>query len=157
MKYLVYILFLFSVEIYSQNIPVYNKFADIEPRLNLTNDTLYIVNFWATWCKPCVTELPYFEKIHRELKNQKVKVLLVSLDFPNKIETQLKPFLKRKEITAEVLVLNDGNENEWINKVSPTWSGAVPATLIFKGNKREFYEKEFSETELRALIAKFLP
>ncbi|HAN77208.1 MAG TPA: alkyl hydroperoxide reductase [Bacteroidales bacterium] len=157
MKYIVYILFLFSVEVYSQNIPICNKFTDLEPRLHFENDTLYIVNFWATWCKPCVMELPYFEKIHREFANQKVKVLLISLDFPDKIETQLKPFLIRKQITAEVLVLNDGNENEWINKVSPTWSGAVPATLIFKGNKREFYEKEFNEAELSALIAKFLP
>src|SRR5690606_6809447 len=47
------------------------------------NDSIYVINFWATWCKPCIKELPAFEKIASEYADKKVKVLLVSLDFPD--------------------------------------------------------------------------
>ena len=72
----------------SQNIPALN-FEALEPFLKKENDTLYVVNFWATWCKPCIKELPAFEKINSEYKSQKVKVLMVSLDFPEHMEKQL--------------------------------------------------------------------
>lgn len=140
-----------------ENISVdsYN-FSGLEPFLKKENDTTYVVNFWATWCVPCVEELPNFEKLNEAYKNKKVKVLLVSIDFPKMAETKLLPFIKENNLKSEVLLLNDPDANSWISKVDSTWSGAIPATVIYKGNKRQFYEKSFSFEELEGEVKKFL-
>ena len=112
------------------------------------NDTTYVINFWATWCSPCVKEIAYFEDLHRQSESEKVKVILISLDFPNQIQKRVLPFLLEKNITAEVLLVNDLDYNAWINRIDPGWSGALPATLIYNRDKRIFLEKELSMEEL---------
>ena len=123
--------------------------------LNKNDNTTYIINFWATWCAPCVKELPYFEELHTNYSNKNIKVLLVSLDFPDKFESQLVPFIKRKEVTAQVVFLDDPNENTWIPKVDESWSGALPATLIYNKEKRAFYQQSFTKESLFKEIEKF--
>ena len=120
------------------------------------NDSIYVVNFWATWCKPCVRELPAFEKIASEYSNKKVKILLVSLDFPDKIEDQVIPFIKKNNIQSEVVLLDDADANSWIPKISPQWSGAIPATVIYKNDTRKFYEQSFTFEELETELKLFL-
>ena len=116
------------------------------------NDTTYVVNFWATWCSPCVKEIGYFEELHREYASTNVKVFLVSLDFPNQIEKRVIPFLKEKDITAEVLLVTDLDYNSWIDRVDTTWSGSLPATLIYNREQRMFLEKEVSRDELFSYV-----
>jgi thiol-disulfide isomerase/thioredoxin len=110
------------------------------------NDTTYIVNFWATWCVPCVKELPYFEELNTKYKNKKVKIGLVSLDFPENIESRLLPFIAKKNLQNKVVLLADGKTNSWIDKVDPNWSGAIPITLFLKGKHKNFYEKDYHNT-----------
>src|SRR5215216_2909137 len=87
--------FVFSVTLNAQKkIPVY-KIEDLLKRIENNSDTLYIVNFWATWCKPCVAELPDFEKINQEYKGQKVKVLFMSMDFKEDMKKRVIPFIKK--------------------------------------------------------------
>lgn len=112
------------------------------------NDSTYVVNFWATWCSPCVKEIGYFEELHRDSKASKVKVLLVNLDFPNQLDRRVIPFLKEKDISAAVLQMTDLDYNSWINKIDPSWSGAIPATLIYNRNNRVFLEQELTRDEL---------
>lgn len=123
-------------------------FDKLEYFLNKKNDTTYVVNFWATWCVPCVEELPYFEKLNAEYKDKKVKVLLVSLDMPKMIESRLLPFIEEKKLQSDVVLLRDPDANSWIGKVSPDWSGAIPATIIYKNDERKFYEQSFTYEEL---------
>lgn len=132
-------------------------YEGLAPLLHKNNDTTYVVNFWATWCGPCVKELPYFEQLNEEGAPQKIKVILVSLDFSKQYKTKLIPFLKKHQLSSQVVVLNDPDSNVWIDKISPDWSGAIPATLVFKGEKREFYEQSFeSVDELNAITHKFI-
>ena len=112
------------------------------------NDTTYVINFWATWCSPCVKEIPYFQELHMEKKNEKISVILVSLDFPRQASTRLPAFLEDKGVTAPVFLMTDHKYNEWIDRVDPSWSGAIPATLIYRGNDRMFLEKELEKEEL---------
>jgi thiol-disulfide isomerase/thioredoxin len=114
----------------------------------LSNDTTYVINFWATWCSPCVKEIGYFETLHRKYAGDKVQVVLVSLDFPNQVNRRVVPFLEEKKITAPVMLVTELDYNSWIDQVDPSWSGALPATLILHKDKRIFMEKELTENEL---------
>jgi thiol-disulfide isomerase/thioredoxin len=131
-------------------------FKGIKPLLNQQNDTTYVINFWATWCAPCVKEIPHFEQLGQEFSGKKIKIILVNLDFPNHYKSRLLPFLKEKNIKSMVVMLDDPNANFWINEVSTKWSGSIPATLIYNRNSREFYEKEFSYNELKEAVLNFL-
>ncbi len=135
---------------------IYSTFEQLQPRLYTKSDSIYIINFWATWCAPCVAELPHFFEIEKKYKNQKVKLLLVSLDFKSQIKTKLKPFLVDRKITTEVVAITDPNSNEWIDKVSSKWTGSIPATLIFNKDKRGFYEQQFSFEELEKTLKAFI-
>jgi len=130
-------------------------YAGLEYYLKQKNDTTYVVNFWATWCVPCVAELPNFEKINAKYNKNKIKVILVSLDMAKMIDTKLLPFIKEKQIRSEVLLLRDPDADSWIRKVDTTWSGAIPATVIYNADMRKFYEKSFTYDELEKEISNF--
>ena len=128
----------------SINLEVHD-FEGIAPYLELENSKTYVVNFWATWCAPCIKELPYFEELNN---NKNIEVILVSLDFPKHKEKRLVPFIKKRQLSSRVILLDDDNENFWINDISSTWSGTLPATLIYTQNRRGFYEQSFTKEEL---------
>jgi len=147
---------LFSHTMNSQNteirkIPVVN-FDQLEPILHFDNDTVYLINFWATWCAPCIRELPSIMAVEKKYADQKFKVHLVSLDIPSQLENRLIPFLKTHKIESEVILLNDPNQNRWIDKVDKNWSGDIPFTLIYGKNFRTTYAKSFDFETLDAII-----
>ena len=115
---------------------------------SLSNDTTYVLNFWATWCSPCVKEIAIFEKLHKDKTYPNLKVILVSLDFVNQIERRVIPFLEEKGISAQVRIMTDTDYNAWIDRVDPSWTGAIPATLIYNRDQRTFFEKELTYNEL---------
>jgi thiol-disulfide isomerase/thioredoxin len=138
----------FDLEIYD--------FNDFEKFLRMDDDKVYVINFWATWCKPCIKELPYFEQLNKKYSNKNVEVILVSLDFPHLYDTKLKPFIVKNQLASKVIVLDDVDMDTWIPKVSETWSGSIPATIIYKNDESEFYERSFSFKELETEVKQFL-
>lgn len=132
------------------------NYEELKPFLHKNNDKTYVVNFWATWCMPCVKELPAFEKLYKEYKNKNVEVILVSLDFSKQIETNLIPFIQKKRLQSKILHFEDLNEQFWIQDIADSWSGAIPATLIYNKQKRKFYERTFSYEELQNELQTFL-
>lgn len=137
------------------HIPVVSL-AELRQRIaHPTNDTTYIVNFWATWCKPCIEELPVFEQLTQESNTSNLKVLLVSLDFKKDIETKVLPFVTKRGLRSEVLLMNEPNAAAWIDKVDSSWSGAIPATIIINPvrRSRRFIEGQLTKPELDSLIA----
>lgn len=134
------------------------KFNELEKIMNAESDTSYVINFWATWCKPCVQELPSFDSAFYELKDEKIKIVLVSLDFKNQYETRLQPFIEKNKIQHRVLLLDEPDYDSWINKIDSSWSGSIPATLIVnkKNGFRAFFEMEFSKNSLVKEIRKSL-
>lgn len=131
-------------------------FEGLQHFLTTDTDKIYVVNFWATWCAPCIKELPYFEKLNSTYEDKNVEVLLVSLDFPKKYDSHLKPYIKKNNLKSKVLALDDNNSNTWIPAIDPDWSGAIPATLIFNKDKRQFYERTFTYEELEKEVQQFL-
>jgi thiol-disulfide isomerase/thioredoxin len=117
------------------------------------NDTLYVLNFWATWCRPCIEELPYFEKCGSEFRQKKIKIVLVNVDFHNHVDKSVIPFMEEKKIRSTVIHITDKDSNEWISKADNSWTGAIPATIFYlNGSKDYFYEGAMTESQLRALI-----
>lgn len=125
--------------------PVYTSFDALEPIFHYDNDTTYVINFWATWCKPCVEELPYFEKLHATMQGLKVKVILVSLDWPKQIKTKLIPFIEKHQLKSNIAVLTDTDSNNWIPKVDANWTGAIPVTMVYGPQGRQFVDTQFPE------------
>ena len=118
--------------------------------LNNNQDTVYVVNFWATWCKPCIEELPYFEEAHSAFSKQNIRIILVSLDSPAELDRVLLPFIKKKNLKSRILLLDEQNPNEWIDVIEPQWTGSLPATIIQNNRtkKRMFFERQLEKEEL---------
>ena len=131
-------------------------FDGLYSKIDLSVDKTYVINFWATWCAPCVKELPHFEDINKEFKDKNTEVILVSLDFPSQIESKLKPYIKRNKIKSKVILLDDSKMNTWVPKVSEQWDGGIPATLIVNSSNYTFYPKPFKKEELFIEINKVL-
>ncbi|MBT6234957.1 MAG: redoxin domain-containing protein [Bacteroidetes bacterium] len=144
-----FILFLSLASFQSaREVKVYVDYAEFEQDylLNKSNDTTYVINFWATWCRPCVQELPYFEQLAKDSMDQPLKLVLVSLDFDDKVET-VKALLAKREIESKAVILADPQADVWIDKVDSTWTGAIPATMVIKNGKRYFYETSYESYE----------
>jgi thiol-disulfide isomerase/thioredoxin len=150
-KIILSLVFSVSLTMAIAQVPSVN-FDQLEPRLSTSSDSIFVVNFWATWCVPCVKELPEFEKINALYSDRKVKVLLVSLDNPRHMESRLLPFIEKHNLKSEIVLLDDPRSNRWIPMVDDSWSGAIPATIIFTSESRSFYEQVFTYAELESIV-----
>ncbi|MWW26556.1 TlpA family protein disulfide reductase [Algibacter lectus] len=137
------------------NLEVYD-FEGLKPFLNKEDGKIHVINFWATWCAPCVKELPYFEKLKSEYGNKNVDFTLVSLDFPHMYDSKLKPFVLKQQLKSKVIALDDVDSNSWIPQIDESWSGSLPATIIYKNGERKFFEKSFTYEELEHELKQFL-
>lgn len=116
-----------SICIKAQQVKVVN-YAQLENEFKVRSDTLKAINFWATWCKPCLEEMPYFVKAQEEYKNQKVNFIYVSLDF-SKEKNKVEQVANRIGLKGKIFLLKD-NPNVYINKIDPAWEGQIPISLI---------------------------
>lgn len=129
------------------------KYDQLEKIIDGKSDKLRVVNFWATWCGPCIKELPHFEKANI---NKDVEVILVSLDFIQD-ESKVRKFVGKKNLQSQVLLLNEKDYDSYMGKVNTNWSGAIPATLfVTSSGKKHFYEKAFTGEELEEAINQFM-
>jgi thiol-disulfide isomerase/thioredoxin len=130
------------------------RFDELQSKIEETKDSIVVLNFWATWCAPCVKELPYFEQLNKKYAFQKVKVILVNLDFNSKMESSAVPFVKKKNLQSEIIHITDTDPNTWINKIDTNWSGAIPATIVYNASheKIKFIEGETTFDELEKII-----
>jgi thiol-disulfide isomerase/thioredoxin len=136
--------------------PVYTSFDEVTALFDHAKaDETLVINFWATWCQPCVEELPYFEQLARETE---VRVVMVSLDFKKDVATKLKKFVEQRNLKLPIVALADGDYNSWIDRVDPSWGGAIPVTLIYRGDERRFHDTKFENyDELRTAVAAVSP
>ncbi len=146
-----YILLIISINCSAQHIQVI-KFNELKQRIFNQSDTTYVVNFFASWCAPCLKEIPAFLQLIDSTQNSKTKVLLVSVDFKTNAEKNLEPIINKYQLHP-IYLLDEPNGNIWINEIDDNWSGAIPATLIVKKNrKRRFIVTSLTFAKLIKLI-----
>ncbi len=154
-----FIVISFTTVSYSQSIPKW-KIEDVVRSFSAKNDTVYIVNFWATFCKPCIAEIPDFIRIVKKYEGQKVKLLLVSLDLPSYYPAKIAAFAKKNNYKTNIVWLNETDADHFCPAIDKKWSGAIPSTIIVnnKTGYRKFVEDQISpadfEASLKAAMAK---
>jgi thiol-disulfide isomerase/thioredoxin len=147
-------LLLHCFQLQSQNVQIL-KVKDLKEAYFNDNDSAYVLNFWATWCKPCVNEMPELEKLKYSIDSLKlkVKIILVSLDFKEDLKKKLIPFLKNKQWKNKVVLLDESNAEYFIPLLHQAWTGAIPATMIIqKAKVIHFFERTIKEKELLGLL-----
>lgn len=144
----------FSHSVFSQEIKKI-KITDLEKAIKESRTPL-IVNFWATFCKPCIEEMPYFQEL---AKKNGVNLLLVSLDLEKSYPVKIKNFVIKNKYTAPVFWLNEYDADYFCPKVDSSWSGAIPASLFLNNTTgyRKFFEDQLSKEKLEKEIMAILP
>jgi thiol-disulfide isomerase/thioredoxin len=152
----VFVLFFSCRQANSQSIPKW-KITDLEEYIK-KSDTPVVVNFWATYCGPCIKEIPYFQEIAKKYKDKGVKLLLVSLDFKESFPDKISSFADKRKITSQIVWLDETNADYFCPKVDSKWSGVMPATLFINNKKghHSFFEEEMSKEKFETEIKKIL-
>ena len=149
----IFLITLASLSVSAQQVEVV-QFAELQKKMLYADAPLTVFNFWATWCAPCIKELPHFDAL--ETQNENIKVYLVSVDFQNELE-KVKKFVEKRSLKSDVLFLNEKDPDDYMIKVSQDWTGAIPATLFVTDlGKTYFHEKAFTKEELEKTIKKYL-
>lgn len=153
---LIIIILSLSINTNAQSIKKW-KLADLQSFIaNVKEPT--IINFWATFCKPCIKEIPYFQQIVKKYKDKGVRLVLVSLDLKEAFPAKITRFAKARKLQAPLYYLDETNADLFCPVVDKSWSGAIPASL-FLNNKtgyHKFFEEELSlqlfESNLKEMI-----
>lgn len=129
------------------------KIDDIEQIIQ-KSDHPVVISFWATWCQPCIHEIPYFQETIKKYEQEKVEFVLVSLDFKESYPAAIESFIRKRNFQANFYWLNETNADQFCPKIDPKWNGSIPATLFInnKTNYRKFYDRQLTPLQVEAEI-----
>ena len=140
-----------------QELKVFDVYENFETHVGEYAKSTVVINFWATYCGPCIKEIPYFDSLQQKYADHNVKVILVSLDFRHHIKERLVPFLDKYHLNSEVVVLADQDADSWVSRVSSDWDGGLPFTLVLKKGKKYIHTSEFKDfNDLEQFVSPYI-
>ncbi|MDB5226372.1 MAG: TlpA family protein disulfide reductase [Bacteroidota bacterium] len=144
----------FLLRSYAQEITIV-KIEDLKKVYEKPNDTTYIINFFATWCGPCMMEMPVLNEFYRNNKNTSKQLIFVSLD-NSKYLKKLPSFIKKLKIEAPVYLLNESSDFSWLPLIDKRWQGSIPATMVVNNKKhiQAFFETPLEQGQLEFYLKK---
>lgn len=149
------LLFIFAFSLTSANAQEIKKWKlqDLEVVIK-NSDKPTIINFWATFCKPCLEELPYFQETVKRYDKAGVQLILVSLDMHQAYPKKISAFAAKNKIVAPIFFLDETDADLFCPKVDKNWSGAIPASLFInnKTGYRKFFEDQLSKEQVEKEI-----
>jgi peroxiredoxin len=120
-------------------------------------DKLTLVNLWATWCGPCVSELPELVDINRMYRKRKFQLVTVSLDEPEKKDDALK-VLTENHVAMKNYILKTDSRDRFAEALDAQWPGAIPYTVLIAPGGKVLYRKTgaVDPLELRRAVVDYL-
>jgi thiol-disulfide isomerase/thioredoxin len=158
LKIIIFFLILSANIVLSQDLISLSSVSDIENLKKDNSGRVLAINFWASWCKPCVDEFPFLIKLNENYKDRNFKLIFISLDFKEEVNSKLLPFLKNNNVDFTSYLLDTKNPDDIMNYFNKKWDGGIPATFIFdsKGKLQRFilgeHTYEYFETEIKRFI-----
>ncbi len=133
------------------------KINDLLQEINASAEPT-IINFWASWCKPCLEEIPWMEQNVDSIKNTPIKLILVSLDIKADYPDNITAFVQKNKYHSEVVWLDESNANMYCPKIDRDWFGNLPVTLFINRKKgyRKFYNQQISAPQFKIALQKLL-
>jgi len=129
------------------------KITDLEKTIKESKTPL-IVNFWATFCVPCLEEIPYFQEKAEQYKAENVSLVFVSLDMKEAYPVKVNEMAKRLKLVYPVVWLNETNADYFCPRVDTSWTGGMPSSLFVNNatGYHKFFEQPLSKDELEKQI-----
>jgi thiol-disulfide isomerase/thioredoxin len=129
---LLFALFLaYAGKSFSQEIKPISTIEEMQQIKDTNKDKVMLINFWATWCKPCVKEFPELVKLYNNYKDKGFELIFISVDVPEDIESKVIPFLKKQGVDFVSYYNKFDKPEELINYIDKNWEGAIPSTYIY--------------------------
>jgi thiol-disulfide isomerase/thioredoxin len=162
-KYFIFISSFLIIVSCQKNIQIQNHIKPLDAKvfneiLDESKGSVLVVNVWATWCGPCIEEMPDLIKLADYYRDKNVKIIGISIDYIDEIESKISPFLNEQKLNFQVFVNNFENDEEFINYFNLEWSGAIPATFVYnkKGNQKSFLLGKHSFDDFNKVIENLL-
>jgi len=145
-------LLLLATAIHSQQVKSI-KITELEETIK-ESKTHLIVNFWATFCVPCLQEIPYFQEITNQYKSKNVSLIFVSLDMKEAYPVKVNDMAKKLKLVYPVVWLNETNADYFCPKVDTSWTGGMPSSLFVNNatGYHKFFEEPLSKEKLESEI-----
>jgi thiol-disulfide isomerase/thioredoxin len=140
------------------NLPKVTQINEVSIKAALKpNGKPLLVNFWATWCVPCVEEFPDLVKLDAEYKGR-IDFITISLDDLAEIRRDVPKFLSDMKAEMPAYLLRTADENAVITSITKDWQGGLPFTILYneKGEIAYFVQGKFKPDLMRAEIEKLL-
>jgi thiol-disulfide isomerase/thioredoxin len=147
-KIILFLLGFGHVCIQAQDIAVV-KIEELRKIYMRPGDTTYVVNFFATWCGPCIQEMPVLNKFGADHKASNIRLIFVSLDNSRYLK-KLPSFVRKLKLTAPVYLLNESSDFSWLPEIDKRWQGSIPATMVVNSTRhvKAFFETPLEEGQL---------
>jgi thiol-disulfide isomerase/thioredoxin len=117
------------------------KPADFAKFKDSAKGKVLVLNFWATWCGPCVAEFPEFVALDAKYRDKGVKFVGISADDADDVQPKVIPFIKKHQVKFDILQQNAEDSEAMLNQITKDWDGVIPVTVVYDKQGNQTYSR----------------